>query len=171
MTAAIYLGSDPVVGFGQCFSALPWKWSQKPCQGHGCGLSCNKVLLSLSWDRKTGFLGGGLVGRAEFSVLHVEVKLPNKVLLQFPGCLVSCDVYLGASFGGRVKAKFEPELCLIVQRDKRTLRSVLPLRDGEGMPDRLNHRISVRAAAKQRKVWCHSGFVRVVVRDKGLVPC
>jgi len=55
--AAVYLGSDPVVGFGQCFSALPWKWSPKACQGRGCCLPCSKVLLSHSWDRKMGFLG------------------------------------------------------------------------------------------------------------------
>lgn len=45
--AAVYLGSDPVVGFGQCFSALLWDWSQKPCQGHGSCLSHSKVQLSL----------------------------------------------------------------------------------------------------------------------------
>lgn len=45
VTAAVYLGSKPVVGFGQRFSALPWKWSQKLCQGHGCCLSYSKVLL------------------------------------------------------------------------------------------------------------------------------
>lgn len=29
VTAAVYLGPEPVVGFGQYFSALPWKWSQR----------------------------------------------------------------------------------------------------------------------------------------------
>lgn len=64
-------------------------------------------------------------------------------------------MYLGASFVGRVKARLEPELCLVVQRDKRTLRSVLPMGD-KGIPD-LNNRISVRACTKQR-----SGVVQVL---------
>lgn len=70
VTAAIYLGSDPVVGFGQWFSALLWKWSQKPCQGHGCCLLCSKVLLLLSWDRKMEFLGSLIrEGRVLFSYM------------------------------------------------------------------------------------------------------
>ena len=44
VTAAVDLGCVPVEGFGQGFSALSRKWSQKPRQGHGCCLSCSKVL-------------------------------------------------------------------------------------------------------------------------------
>ena len=44
VTAAVDLGCVPVKGFVQCFSDLPWKWSQKPCQGHDYCLSCGKVL-------------------------------------------------------------------------------------------------------------------------------
>lgn len=45
VTAAVDLGSGPVVGSGRCCSALAWKWSQRACQGHGRCLSCSKVLL------------------------------------------------------------------------------------------------------------------------------
>ena len=148
VTAAVDLGCVPVEGFGLCFSALSRKWSQKPCQGHGCCLSCSKVLplFCLGWE---GGTSGSCGGWTEFSIFWL--KLTNKVLLPVMFSGVFCfmrQVSSGTSFKGRGKAKVAPELYLVGE-EQGALRSI-SLWDDEDVSNFLNDKISVRACKKQK---------------------